>query len=136
MSEILTGLIDNLPNAGANPPGVVKKVVFGPSHFAPEENFVVRCYNVDPGVGSTQLHEHPWAHWMIVRKGVAHVIIDGMLDQAVSEGSWIHVPVGVKHTVYNELKEQPLSFFCIVRPEGDVTPAKPSSALSAGGVCG
>ena len=121
----LFGTLDALPNDGIYPEGIIKKVVFGPKHFAPEENFVVRCYMFGPGKGPTVTHEHPWCHWAIVQRGEATVNIDGVL-QKVPAGSWFHVPGSIPHTVYNQSPTEEMAFLCIVRPEGDTNPPPPT----------
>ncbi len=130
----LTGRIDALPTTGNTATGVEKRIVFGPSHFAAGEEFVTRCFTCQPGAGDpTSLHSHPYAHWIIIQEGTARVIIEGIMDEMVEAGSWVHVPAGgVKHTIVNPSSTQVLSFFCTVRPEGEA----PAGAVSSGSVCG
>ena len=132
----LTGKIDTLPVTDDSPAGVEKRIVFGPAHCASGEGFVIRCFTCAPGAGDpSALHSHPWAHWIIIRQGTARVIIDGIMDEMVEEGSWLHIPAGgVKHTIVNPSQTEKLSFFCTVRPEGESSGS--TKASSAGGVCG
>lgn len=119
----LTGKISDLPVVESGLAGVEKRIVFGPSHFAANEGFVTRCFTVQPGAGNPSvLQSHPYAHWNIVIEGTARVIIDGIMDEMVEAGSWFHVPAGgVKHTIVNPSDTQVLTFFCTVRPEGEVS---------------
>lgn len=113
------GTMEELPVAARPQPGVVKKVVFGPEHLAQDEQFVVRRFELEPGAGTTERHVHPWAHWMMVREGKCHATVEGHLDEVLEADNWLFVPGGVPHTMYNESKEEPAAFICIVRPEGN-----------------
>ncbi len=133
----LTGKIDALPTVGNSSGGVEKRIVFGPTHFAADEGFVTRCYTAAPGAGDpSALHSHPYAHWIIVHQGVARVIIDGILDEQVTAGSWIHIPAGgVKHTIVNPSQTETLIFFCTVRPEGEAGSTPGAAPAGGGSIC-
>lgn len=118
--EKYVGKIEDLPEAPGNfIQNASKKVVFGPTHFWPD--YVMRCFNLEPGAGEKEPHTHPWCHWVVVYDGEGVFSIDGV-EYHVKHGDWVHIPGNHPHYNYNPSKTEKFCFLCIVPPEGDVSP--------------
>lgn len=65
MSDVIfVGKIRDLPNApGCFIKNATKKIVFGPKHFSDE--FVMRCWTLEPEAGEKDQHKHGWPHWCV-----------------------------------------------------------------------
>ena len=124
--KVAFGSLDNLPEIPGYAPGLSKRVIFGPTHCAPEEQFVIRYFSMGPTLGPRDTHVHPWCHWIIVHRGTATLVADGEMHE-LSAGSWLYMPSNVPHTIYNADPKETLIFFCTVRPEGDTNPPAPEA---------
>lgn len=96
-----------------------KKIVFGPKHFSDE--FVMRCWTLEPGAGEKDQHQHNWPHWCVMLSGEGFFVIDGV-EYPIEHGSWIYVPNKVPHRFYNSSETEKLELLCIVPPKGDIDP--------------
>ena len=114
------GKIQDLPDAKGNfIKHATKKIVFGPKHFSDE--FVMRCWTLEPGAGEKDQHQHNWPHWCVMLSGKGFFVIDGV-EYPVKRGDWVHVPGDHPHYNYNSSATENFCFLCIVPPEGDVSP--------------
>ena len=118
--EIFVGKIRDLPNApGCFIKNATKKIVFGPNHFSDE--FVMRCWTLEPEAGEKDQHKHGWPHWCVLLEGEGYFVIDGE-EHHMEHGTWIYIPGKVPHRVYNSSKTEKLELLCIVPPKGDIDP--------------
>lgn len=114
------GKIQDLPDAKGNfIKHATKKIVFGPKHFSDE--FVMRCWTLEPGAGENDQHQHNWPHWCVMLSGEGFFVIDGV-EYPIEHGSWIYVPNKVPHRFYNSSETEKLELLCIVPPKGDIDP--------------
>ncbi|MBD9219910.1 MAG: cupin domain-containing protein [Clostridiales bacterium] len=114
------GKIQDLPDAKGNfIKHATKKIVFGPKHFSDE--FVMRCWTLEPGAGEKDQHQHNWPHWCVMLSGEGFFVIDGV-EYPIEHGLWIYVPNKVPHRFYNSSETEKLELLCIVPPKGDIDP--------------
>ncbi len=116
------GNVDDLPLDTVNNylPNSEKRIVFGPNGRF-EDNFVVRDFQLQPGVVSTP-HSHPWSHLVTCIQGTGSFIIEGEVA-TMKPRDWMYIPGDVEHYFRNEC-DGIWEFQCIVPPEGDVNPLK------------
>lgn len=106
--------MDIEPQETSSPPGVEKRIIFGPGRFW--EDYVVRHFTVSQG-GTTPFHSHDWPHYIIILEGTAEATIMGE-TRPLRSGSWAYVPPDSDHGFRNT-GEGTLSFICIVPRRGD-----------------
>ena len=105
------GKIQDLPDAKGNfIKHATKKIVFGPKHFSDE--FVMRCWTLEPGAGEKDQHQHNWPHWCVMLSGEGFFVIDGV-EYPIEHGSWIYVPNKVPHRFYNSSETEKLELLYI-----------------------
>ncbi len=122
ISEYIGQLFDLPVNNESNfVPNSEKRIVFGPKDRF-WDDYVMRCFTFAPHAEIEKVHHHPWPHWMICLSGCGKVEIDGETAE-MKAGMWLHVPKRLDHRFYND-SEEPMTFLCIVPPEGDVNPTK------------
>ncbi len=65
------------------------------------ETYKVKRIEVDPGKRlSLQSHNKRSEYWVVV-KGPAGIVLDDK-DFLLDEGKMVHIPIGVKHRLYNK----------------------------------
>lgn len=98
-----------------------KWVVFNDKRFWPD--YVLRCFSMEPGAGNS-MHKHEWPHWSVCISGKGKCKIGDETGE-FSAGVWAYIPGNVMHRMWNPSDAaEPMTFLCIVPPEGDVNPMK------------
>lgn len=106
--------MDIEPQETFSPPGVEKRIIFGPERF--REDYVVRHFTVEAGA-QTPFHTHDWPHYVIILRGTAEALIMGETLR-LEAGAWAYVPPDSHHG-FQSTGEDALSFLCIVSRGGD-----------------
>lgn len=90
-------------------PGVVMRVVAGPSEGAP--TFVMRVFEIEPG-SATPHHTHPWEHEMFVVEGRG-TLKSGDTEEPLEQGDAVMVLPDEPHSFANTGKDI-LRVICVV----------------------
>jgi quercetin dioxygenase-like cupin family protein len=93
----------------SSPPGVEKRIIFGPGRF--REDYVVRHFTVK-AAAQTPFHAHDRPHYVIILEGTAEALIIRE-PLHLDAGAWAYVPPDSHHGFQNT-GEGALSFLCIV----------------------
>ena len=104
------------------PPGVVMRVMAGPTEGAP--TFVMRVFEIQPG-SATPHHTHPWEHEIFVFEGQG-TLVSGDTRKPLKEGDAIMVLPGEPHSFANTGDDM-LRMICVVPLIDGKMPSTPSS---------
>ncbi|HHT02560.1 MAG TPA: cupin domain-containing protein [Firmicutes bacterium] len=117
--KMITGHVNDLPAypvPADHADNTVRRVVFSPDNCW--DTSVMRVFTMERG-GGTHEHEHPWSHWVFILEGKGIIVYEGK-DYPVEAGSYMFIPGGNKHYLYNAGSgDEVFRFMCIVPPEGD-----------------
>ncbi len=95
--------------------GVTKQVLISPSEGWAD--YVMRRFVLEKG-GYAPKHSHPWPHITYVLEGEGVLFFEGK-EHIIRSGSVSYIPADTYHQI-RASEESPLTFICIVPPEGDV----------------